>query len=72
MMVSGTIERIIYVVPRKYHMKLQRQKAYKYKDKVHHKYVIVVKENLIKALGWREGDELEGEEKKGELLIRRA
>ncbi len=50
-------------------MKLQMQKAYKYKDKAHYKYVIVVNENLIKSLGWKEGDELEAEEKKGKLVV---
>jgi len=50
-------------------MKLQRQKAYKYKDKAHYKYVIVVKEKLIKALGWKEGDELEAEKKNGKLIV---
>ena len=50
-------------------MKLQKQKAYKYKDKVHHKYVLVVKETLIKALGWKEGDDLKAEAKGGKLVV---
>jgi len=39
-------------------MKLQKQVAYKYKDKVHYKYVIVVPERVIKELGWKENQEL--------------
>lgn len=40
-------------------MKLQRQVAYKYKDKTHYKYVIIIPQNLITDLGWQEGLELE-------------
>ena len=40
-------------------MKLQRQVAYKYKDKTHYKYVIILPQNLINDLGWQEGQELE-------------
>ncbi len=50
-------------------MKLQKQKAYKYKDKVHHKYVLVVNEQLIKALGWKPGDNLKAEEEGGKLVV---
>jgi bifunctional DNA-binding transcriptional regulator/antitoxin component of YhaV-PrlF toxin-antitoxin module len=39
-------------------MKLQRQVAYKYKDKTHHKYVIILPENTVAELGWKEGQEL--------------
>ena len=39
-------------------MKLQRQVAYKYKDKTHYKYVVIIPENLISELGWSEGQEL--------------
>ena len=52
-------------------MKLQRQKAYKYKDKEHYKYVIVVSEKLIHSLGWNSGDNLEAKERKGELVVRK-
>ena len=50
-------------------MKLQKQKAYKYKDTVHYKYAIIIPEDTIKALGWKKGDELEAEEKKGKLVV---
>jgi bifunctional DNA-binding transcriptional regulator/antitoxin component of YhaV-PrlF toxin-antitoxin module len=39
-------------------MKLQKQAAYKYKDKTHHKYVIIIPENIVNELGWKEGQEL--------------
>jgi AbrB family looped-hinge helix DNA binding protein len=39
-------------------MRLQKQVAYKYKDKTHHKYVIVIPKNIINELGWNEGQEL--------------
>jgi len=39
-------------------MKLQKQVAYKYKDKTHHKYVIVLPENTVNELKWKEGQEL--------------
>ena len=39
-------------------MKLQKQIAYKYKDKTHYKYVIILPENTISELGWNEGQEL--------------
>ncbi|MCJ7573453.1 AbrB/MazE/SpoVT family DNA-binding domain-containing protein [Candidatus Bathyarchaeota archaeon] len=39
-------------------MKLQKQAAYKYKDKTHHKYVIIIPEETITKLGWKEGQEL--------------
>ena len=50
-------------------MKLQKQKTHQVGDKEYYKYVVVVKEKLIKALGWQEGDELKAEEKKGKLVV---
>jgi len=40
-------------------MKLQKQIAYKYKDKVRHKYVIVIPNETVEKLGWGIGEELE-------------
>jgi len=40
-------------------MKLQKQIAYKYKDKVRHKYVIVIPNETIEKLGWGVGEDLE-------------
>jgi len=39
-------------------MKLQRQVAYKYKDKTHFKYVIILPEDIVTEMGWKEGQEL--------------
>ena len=39
-------------------MKLQKQVAYKYKDKTHYKYVLIIPQDIISELGWREGQEL--------------
>ncbi len=47
-------------------MKLQRQKAYEYKGKTKHKWVIIIPSEDIEKLGWKEGIELEsivGEDK---------
>ena len=41
-------------------MKLQKQKARKYKDKTIYKYIIVIPPKDIEELGWKEGIELEG------------
>ena len=50
-------------------MKLQKQEAYKYKDTIHYKYAIIIPENTIKALGWKEGDELKAEGKNGKMVV---
>ena len=52
-------------------MKLQKQLSKKRGDKIYNKYVIVIPEETIKASGFREGDELEAESKKGEIKLRR-
>lgn len=41
-------------------MKLQKQKARKYKGKTIFKYIIVIPPKDIENLGWEEGIELEG------------
>ncbi len=43
----------------------------KYEGKEYAKYVIVVKPKHIEELGWKEGEELEAEVKKGKLIIER-
>jgi bifunctional DNA-binding transcriptional regulator/antitoxin component of YhaV-PrlF toxin-antitoxin module len=50
-------------------MKLQRQVAYKYKDKTHHKYVIILPENIVVELGWKEGQALTMEVNGSRLII---
>ena len=39
-------------------MKLQRQVAYKYKDKTHYKYVLIIPQEAVSELGWVTGQEL--------------
>jgi hypothetical protein len=50
-------------------VKLQKQIAYRYKDKTHHKYVIIMPENIVSELGWKEGQELSLNVKDSNLLI---
>jgi len=50
-------------------MKLQSHKTRK--DKDYHKYVVVLPEKVVKEAGFKEGDELEAEAKKGEIKLKR-
>lgn len=50
-------------------MKLQKHKTRK--DKNYYKYVVVIPEDIIKDSGFKEGDELSAEAKKGEIKLRR-
>ncbi len=50
-------------------MKLQRHKTRKNEE--YYKYVLVLSNNLIEESGFHEGDELEGEAKKGEIKIKK-
>jgi hypothetical protein len=50
--------------------KLQKQLAYKYKEKKHYKHVIVVPDNAITELGWKGGQELKLTVKRGQLIIK--
>jgi hypothetical protein len=47
--------------------KLQKQLAYKYKDKQHYKHVIVIPDDAINELCWKGGQELELTVKDGKL-----
>ena len=49
--------------------KLQKQLAYKYKEKKHYKHVIVVPDEAITELGWKGGQELDLAIKDGKLTI---
>ena len=51
-------------------MKLQKQLSKKIRDKTHHKYVVVIPKDLIEKAGFKEGDELEAEARKGEIKLR--
>jgi len=50
-------------------MKLQKQVAYKYKEKTHYKYVLIIPQDTITELGWQEGQELEIEIDHPRLII---
>jgi len=49
--------------------KLQKQLAYKYKDKKHYKHVIIVPDEAITKLGWKGGQDLELTIKNRRLVI---
>ena len=50
-------------------MKLQKQVAYKYKGKPHHKYVIIIPEEIVTNLGWKEGQALVTEVDGSKLIV---
>lgn len=50
-------------------MKLQKQKT-DYKRN-YHKYVVVLSEDAVKKAGFKAGDELKADAKKGEVRLRR-
>lgn len=52
-------------------MKIQKQLSKKRGDKVYHKYVITIPEETLKKAGFKEGDELEEEARKGEVRLRK-
>ena len=52
-------------------MKIQKQLSHKRGDKIYYKYVIVLPDNLIESSGFKEGDELEAEAKKGEIRLKK-
>jgi hypothetical protein len=49
--------------------KLQKQLAYKYKEKKVYKHVIVVPDEAITELGWKGGQEVDLSIKDGKLLV---
>ncbi len=50
-------------------MRLQSQKSREYKEKEYNKFWIVIPNKLIEKLGWKTGEDLEAEVKKGKLVI---
>ncbi len=51
--------------------RLQKQFAYRYKDKEHYKHQITIPKEVIQKLGWKEGTEIE-QSVSGDRLILRA
>jgi len=50
-------------------MRLQKRLSRKYKDKEYHKYIIILPEEEVIKSGFKEGDELKIDTKKGEIKI---
>ncbi|MDO8622910.1 MAG: AbrB/MazE/SpoVT family DNA-binding domain-containing protein [archaeon] len=52
-------------------MKLQKQLSKKRGDKEYYRYVVNIPSDVIEQSGFKEGDELSAEAKKGEIKLRR-
>lgn len=52
-------------------MKILKEKSREYKSKSYYKYKINLPESVMKESGFKEGDELEAEAKKGEIKLKR-
>jgi len=52
-------------------MKIQKQLSKKRGDKKYYRYVINIPLETLEKAGFKEGDELEAEAKKGEVRLRR-
>ena len=52
-------------------MKLQKHLTDKRGDKTYYKYVVVLKEKDVQEAGFREGEELDAEAKKGEIKLKK-
>jgi len=51
-------------------MKIEKVKSRKYNDKQYHKFRIIIPNNIMEKAGFKEGDELEADVKKGEVKLR--
>ena len=52
-------------------MKIEKVKSREYKNKAYYKYRIIIPSEILKKSGFKEGDELEAEAKKGEIKLKR-
>jgi len=52
-------------------MKIQKQLSKKRGDKKYFRHVVNINESLMEQSGFKEGDELEAEAKKGEIKLRK-
>ena len=52
-------------------MKLQKRLSRKYKGKIYHKFLVVIPKENVKRSGFKEGDELYSEIKKGEIKLKK-
>ncbi|MBL7148405.1 MAG: hypothetical protein ISS82_06265 [Nanoarchaeota archaeon] len=52
-------------------MKILKEKSREYKGKKYFKYKVNLPEELLKDSGFKEGDELKAEAKKGEIKLKK-
>lgn len=52
-------------------MKILKEKSREYKGKSYHKYKVNIPEKIIKKSGFKEGDELNANARKGEIKLRK-
>jgi len=52
-------------------MKIERVKSRKYKNTQYYKHRVILSEDTLEKSGFKEGDELGAETKKGEIKLRR-
>jgi len=52
-------------------MKIQKRLSRKYKDKEYYKYIIIFPEKDLKDAGFKEGDELVSDIKKGLIQLKK-
>ena len=52
-------------------MKLQRQLSKRTKNKDYFRYNVHIQDNIITEAGFKEGDELDAEVKKGEIKLKK-
>ena len=52
-------------------MKILKEKSREYKGKAYYKYKINIPEEILDEAGFKEGDELKTEVKKGEVRLRK-
>ena len=52
-------------------MKILKEKSREYKGKAYHKYKVNIPSDIMEKSGFKEGDELEAEAKKGEIKLKK-
>lgn len=52
-------------------MKIEKVKSRKYKETQYYKHRVIIPDEVLDASGFKEGDELSAEAKKGEIKLRR-
>ena len=52
-------------------MKLIKQHGRKYKESNYYKFIVVIPNKIIEKLGWKGGEELNADLKKGKIIIQK-